>query len=68
MYQFELYIYMIENMIENMILTSDSDKLYLVASVQMMSGNKLKHEVSQQYILSCDMTFMSCGGYIIQLK
>ena len=59
-------------MIDNMILTSYSDKSYLVASsggnvasIQMMLRDQLKHKVSQQFlsrdkfVLSCDMTFMS---------
>ena len=65
-------------MIENMILTSHSDTSYLVASrggyvasIEMMSREKLKHKVSQQFlsggklILSRDMTFLSRGGYIV---
>ena len=51
-------------MIENMFLTSYLDKSYLVASIggqvastQMMSRNKLKYEVNQQF-MSREMTFM----------
>ena len=63
-----------------MILMSYSDKLYLVASrgryvasIQMISRDKLKHQVGQQFlscdtfILSRDMTFMSRDGQIIPL-
>ena len=59
-------------MIENMTLTSYSDKSYFVASssgyvasFQIMSGNKLKHHARGQilsrdkFILSRDVTFMS---------
>ena len=61
----------VQNMIENMILTSYSDKSYHVATsggsvvgVQKISRDKLKHEVGQhllwhnKFILSYDMTFM----------
>ena len=47
----------VQNMIENTILTSYSDKSYFVASrggyvasIQMMSRDKLKHQVSQQIL------------------
>ena len=46
----------VQNMIENMILTSCSHKSYLVAcldgyvpSIQMMSRDKLKHQVRQHF-------------------
>ena len=55
----------VQNMIENMVLTSYLDKSYFVASkggyvasIQMMSRDKLKHQVRGQ-ILSRDITFMS---------
>ena len=58
-----------QNMIENMILTSYADKSYIlaslggyVASMQMMSRDKLKHQQLQsrdKFILSCHITFMS---------
>ena len=58
-------------MIENMTLTSYSDVLYLltsrsgyVATIQIMSCDKLKHQVSQQ-LLSYDMTFMSHRGVLL---
>ena len=59
-------------MIENMVLTSYLDKSYFAASyggyvaiIQMMSRNKLKHQVRGQFlsrdksILLRDITFMS---------
>ena len=49
----------IQNMIENMVLTPYLDKSYFaasqgeyVASIQMMSHNKLKHHVRGQFLLS----------------
>ena len=52
-------------MIENMILTSYSDKSYFVESwgecvtrIQMMSFDKLKHQVKEEFLLR-DVTFMS---------
>ena len=54
----------VQSVIENMIFTSYSDKSYFVASVQMISGGRSEHQVSQQF-LSHDMTFLSRGGYII---
>ena len=58
-------------MLENMILTLYSGKSYLVASwggyvasIIMMSAIKLKHQVSQQFLLR-DMTFLSRAGYIV---
>ena len=57
-------------MIENMILTSYSDKSYFVASIggyvtsiQMMSRDKLKYQISQQF-LSRDIIFIRVRGYI----
>ena len=54
-YQFELC----PKMIESMILTSYSDESYLVPSggeyvarIQIMLRNKLKHQVSQQFLLN----------------
>ena len=67
----------VQNMIENMILTSYSEKSYLaaswggyVASIQIMSRDKLKHSKSsifvvRQIYLSRNMTFLSRGGYIV---
>ena len=63
----------VQNMtLMNMILMPYSDMSYLVASsdgydasIQMLSRDKLKHQVSQQFLLrdtftlSCDITFMS---------
>ena len=62
----------VQNVIENMVLTSCLDKPYFVASlggyvarIQMMSRNKLKQQVRgqflsrDQFILSHDITFMS---------
>ena len=55
----------VQNVIDNMVLTSYLDKLYFVASIQMMSHDKLKHQVRRQFlsrdkfILSHDITFMS---------
>ena len=62
----------VQNMIENMILTSYSDNSYFiakqggyVASIHMMSPDKLKHKVMQQFLspdkfsLLRDITFMS---------
>ena len=53
-YQFELC----PKMIESMILTSYSDESYFVPSgeeyvarIQIMLRNKLKHQVSQQFLL-----------------
>ena len=55
----------VQNMIENMILTSYLDKSYFVASyggfvasIQMISCNKFKHQVKGQF-LSRDITVMS---------
>ena len=61
----------VQNMIEIMILTSYSDESYFVAmwdgyiaSFQLMSGEKLKHQVRWRYLsydtftLSHDITFM----------
>ena len=54
----------LQNMIENMILTSYSDKSYLVASlngyvasIQMMSHDTLKHQARRQ-LLSHNITLM----------
>ena len=55
----------VQNMIENMVLTSNLEKSYFVASIQMMLCDKLKHQVRGQFlsrnkfILSRDITFMS---------
>ena len=55
----------VQNMTENIILTSYSDKSYFVASFHMVSRNKLKHQIKGQilsrdkFILSRDVTFMS---------
>ena len=68
-------------MIENMIVTSYTDKSYLiarwggyVASIQMMSHDKLKHQVSEQYlsrdkfILSQDISLMSRSKVVQIIK
>ena len=70
----------VQNMIENMILTSYSEKSYLVANsggyiacIQVMSGNKLKHQVSQQFFVVSQIYFVarhnyySHGGHIMLL-
>ena len=64
----------VQNMIENMILTSYSDKPYLVASwgrhvarTQIMSHGKLKHQISKQFLwrdfyVALEGTFPGRGG------
>ena len=47
----------VQNMIENMILTSYLDKSYFDASIQIMSRDKLKHQVRGQF---CRTTNLSC--------
>ena len=62
----------VQNIIENMVLTSYLDKSYFVASeggyvasIQTMSHDKLKHQVRgkflrrEKFTLLCDVTFMS---------
>ena len=65
-------------MIENMVLTSYLGKSYFVvssggyvASIQVMSRDKLKHQVDDNFCratnVSCQATQLSCriGGYVI---
>ena len=47
----------VQNMTENMVLTSYLDKSYFVASIQKMSRDKLKHQIRGQFLLR-DITFM----------
>ena len=49
---------MFKIMIENMVLTLYLDKSYFVASIQLMSRDRLKHQVRGQF-LSRDITFLS---------
>ena len=53
-------------MIENMVLASYLDKSYFVANIQMMSRDKLKHQVRGEF-LSRDITFMSYRWYDVFL-
>ena len=47
----------VQNMIENMGLTSYFDKSYFVARIQMMSFGKLKHQVKGQFYLVAQHNF-----------
>ena len=48
----------VQNMTENIVLKSYLEKSYFVASIQMMSLDKLEHQVRGQF-LSRDVTSMS---------
>ena len=49
----------VQNMIENMILTSYLDKLYFVASIQMRSRDKLKHQVRGQFFVARQIYYVA---------